>query len=147
MLHLRESRKGDFDALWRIDQDCFVSGIAYSRFELGAYMRAPGSFTIVAEWEGKVAGFIVCHWRRQIGHVITIDVKAEARRHHVGSALLEAAEKRLVEKKCMGVFLETAVDNAAAIAFYKKHGYSVMRTIPRYYLGAIDALTMGKPLS
>ena len=46
---LREFRREDFDSLWRIDQACFVPGIAYSRLELAAYIRLRGAFTVVAE--------------------------------------------------------------------------------------------------
>ena len=46
---IREFRKDDFETLWRIDQECFVPGIAYSRLELAAYIRLSGSFTLVAE--------------------------------------------------------------------------------------------------
>ncbi len=43
--------------------------------------------------------------------------------------------------------LETAVDNLAALAFYKRHGYSVVRTWPRYYSNGVDALVMKKELA
>ena len=46
---LREFRRDDFESLWRIDQQCFAPGIAYSRLELAAYIRLRGSFTLVAE--------------------------------------------------------------------------------------------------
>jgi ribosomal protein S18 acetylase RimI-like enzyme len=55
-------------------------------------------------------------------------------------------ERRLIENSCDAVFLETAVDNAAAIAFYERHGYRVLQTLPRYYHGELDALLMGKRL-
>ena len=48
---------------------------------------------------------------------------------------------------CKAVLLETAVDNAAALGFYKRHGYAVLETIPRYYLDSVDALVMGKHLT
>ncbi len=105
-LRIREFEKPDLDTLWRIDQACFDAQLAYSRTELALYMRRPGSFTLVAEGEsGEVAGngkvpasilgFIVAETRRKSGHIITIDVVAEARRAGVGSALLGAAEQEL----------------------------------------------------
>ncbi len=45
---IRDFQPSDFDALWRIDQDCFPPGISYSRTELKLYMRRRGSFTLVA---------------------------------------------------------------------------------------------------
>ena len=82
---LREFRGEDFDSLWRIDQECFAPGIAYSKLELAAYIRLRGAFTMVAEALAaghKVAesipailGFIVAHARRRgVGHILTIDV-------------------------------------------------------------------------
>ena len=96
-------------------------------------------------WEG-ILGFIVAEVRRQGGHIITIDVVAEARRTGVGSALLRAAEDRLRENGALTVALETAVNNAAAIRFYKNEGYFVEKTVRGYYSNQLDALVMTKSL-
>jgi ribosomal-protein-alanine N-acetyltransferase len=151
---LREFRRADFDSLWRIDQECFVPGIAYSRLELAAYIRLRGAFTVVAEPVGragdsgaKILGFIVAQAnRRGVGHILTIDVPPASRRLGVGSKLLANAEERLRAAACKSVVLETAVDNAAALAFYKRHQYSVVKTIPRYYSNGVDAFVLEKEL-
>lgn len=147
---IRDFRQDDFESLWAIDQQCFPPGISYTRIELAFYMRRPRAFTLVAETEPAdgIAGFIVGEASgRGAGHIITIDVRAEARRHRVGSALLRAAEERLRQGGSRHIFLETAVDNAAAIAFYKRHGYELIKTIPRYYKNNLDALLLGKRLT
>ena len=72
---------------------------------------------------------------------------ATARRSGVGSLLLRAVEERLLSAGSQVVGLETAVDNLAALAFYKRHGYSVVRTWPRYYSNGVDALVMSKELA
>ena len=61
--------------------------------------------------------------------------------------LLRAAEDRLRGGGSSAVGLETAVDNLAALAFYKRHGYSVIRTWPRYYSNGVDALVLKKELT
>ncbi|MGA8761835.1 MAG: N-acetyltransferase, partial [Candidatus Sulfotelmatobacter sp.] len=137
----------DFDVLWRIDQDCFPPGISYSRQELSFYLRRPGSFGLVASGRAaeSIAGFIVAEsGSHGSGHVVTIDVIATARRSGVGSLLLRAAEDRLRAARCRDVALETAVDNISALSFYKRHGYSVIRTLPRYYSNGVDALVLKK---
>ena len=144
---LRDYRPSDFETLWRIDQVCFAEGISYSRRELAFYIAQKRGFTSVAEIDGKTVGFVVIDRDREgQGHVITIDVLPEARRSGLGSQLMAAAEERLRKLGCSTVFLEAAVDNAAALAFYKRHGYSVVQTIPRYYLDSIDALVLVKDL-
>jgi [ribosomal protein S18]-alanine N-acetyltransferase len=168
---IRDFQPSDFDTLWRIDQDCFPPGISYSRTELKVYMRRRGSFTLVAAdiapsapattvaEPGKggkhpppivsadLAGFLVAEADRGSGHIITIDVIATARRSGVGSLLLRAAEDRLRAAGCRSVELETAVDNVSALSFYKRHGYSVIKTFPRYYSNGVDALVLHKDLA
>ena len=152
---IRDSHKQDFEQLWKLDQECFPPGISYTRLELAFYMRRPRAFTLVAESEsaqaeagGAILGFIVGETSaRGAGHIITIDVRAEARRHRVGSALLQAAEERARQRGSRHIFLETAVNNGAAIAFYKRHGYELIKTIPRYYKDNLDALLLGKRLT
>jgi [ribosomal protein S18]-alanine N-acetyltransferase len=83
---------------------------------------------------------------RQHGHIITIDVRESARRSGIGSELMATAEKRLRHAGCRSIFLEVAVDNPKAIAFYKRHGFTVLKTLPRYYQNSVDAFLMGKRL-
>ena len=148
--HLREFRTEDLETLWNIDQRCFPPGIAYPRRELAAYIQRRGSFTLVAEpaeKAGVVVGFIVAEARRRgVGHIITIDVLPETRRSGLGSKLLTAVEQRLRQVPCHAVVLETAVDNASALAFYKRHKYSVVKVVPRYYSTGVDAFVLEKPL-
>jgi ribosomal-protein-alanine N-acetyltransferase len=164
-LTIRDFQPADFDTLWRIDQTCFPPGISYSRAELRLYMRRRGAFTLVAVNEAagsllgnkresasegadrSIAGFLVAEaGARARGHVITIDVVASARRLGVGSLLLRSSEDRLISAGCRIVELETAVDNLSALSFYKRHGYSVTKTFPRYYSNGVDALVLEKTL-
>jgi ribosomal-protein-alanine N-acetyltransferase len=174
---IRDFQPSDFDTLWRIDQDCFAPGISYSRAELKLYIRRRGAFTLLAVDSAAsapaklvpdlrkgekhppssastsialtlVAGFIVAEAdSRGHGHIITIDVITAARRSGVGSLLLRTAEGRLSAAHCRSVELETAVDNVSALSFYKRHAYSVVRTVPRYYSNGVDALVLQKDLT
>ena len=157
---VRDYRPEDFLTLWTIDQSCFEPEIAYSQYELRRYIRWASSFTLVAELEmvdkavpdvvegeqSGIIGFVVVNRGKTAGHIITIDVRAEARGNRVGSALLNSAEDRLLSSGCRLVRLETAVDNGSAIAFYKKHGYAVVNVLPRYYSNGVDALVLEKDL-
>ena len=145
---LRDHRPQDFEALWQLDQECFPPELAYSRTELTGYIRRQSSLTLVAERAGKLAGYIVAErGGRKVGHIITLDVRAEARRSGLGSRLMAAAEERLRGMGCASVLLEVAVENAAAIAFYQRQGYTTLATIPRYYNDRMDALLLGKKLT
>lgn len=145
---IRPFREADFERLWNIDQACFDRDLAYSRAELRFYMRLPGAFTLVAEAGEDVTGFLVGRaMRNRAGHIITIDVVEQARRNGTGSRLLKATEEWLLQSDCRSVTLETAVDNIGAIAFYQRHGYSIVRTLRGYYSNGLDALVMQKTLA
>jgi ribosomal-protein-alanine N-acetyltransferase len=150
---IREFQRDDFPRLWEIDQKCFPPGISYSQPELLFYMRRPRAFTLVAEpaarngKDGATAvGFIVAETGKQAGHIITIDVLNEFRRSGLGSQLMAAAEERMRAAGCPAVILETAVDNASALAFYKRHQYFLVKTLPRYYATGVDAFVLKKDL-
>lgn len=145
---LRDFRSDDFDTLYAIDQTCFPSGISYSRSELSYSIDLRNTFTVVAETSGRqphIAGFLVGQKHgKGTGHIVTIDTLVQHRRSGLGSLLMDTAESRLVALGCNAIVLEVAVDNAPAIAFYKRLGYFVLKTIPRYYQGRLDALMMAK---
>ena len=157
MLILRKYQPQDFERLLEIDTACFVEGIAYSEREMRYFLRQPSSIKLIGEEEKEgpqreIQGFIIAdHFRvrrtkEHMGRIITIDVLPEARRTGLGSHLLAAAEEELKKLGCGHVSLETAVDNFAALHFYKKHSYTGLKILPRYYLNSIDALLMGKKL-
>jgi ribosomal protein S18 acetylase RimI-like enzyme len=55
-------------------------------------------------------------------------------------------EQRMRAAGCRAVILETAVDNASALAFYKRHQYFLVKTLPRYYATGVDAFVLKKDL-
>jgi ribosomal-protein-alanine N-acetyltransferase len=150
-IRLRAVQPDDFAELYALDQACFAPGIAWSKAELGYFLRYPHNFGIVAEGdETEIAGFAIAGTQRRrgaiIGRLITIDVRQKMRRHGVGHQLLQEAEERLRAAGATAIVLEVAVDNSAAQAFYERHGFVRTGRIPGYYLGRIDALAMEKPL-
>ena len=168
---IRDFQPADFETLWRIDQHCFPPGhflfadrtqalhppprIVHSarhrrrlcqRWPLPIRERARKILRPSLAANAPVAGFIVAEADRVSGHIITIDVIAAARRSGVDRSCLRAAEDRLRAASCRSVELETAVDNISALSFYKRHGYSVIKTFPRYYSNGVDALVLEKDL-
>ncbi len=143
---VRDYTAADFEALYKIDQETFEPGIAYSRGQLRDYLRLPGAECVVAESGGKIAGFMVTAHERGVGYIVTIDVLDAYRRVGVGTVLLREAERRLAAREVREIELETATDNASAIAFWRKHGYRNRGVIRNYYPNGRDAFSMRKTL-
>lgn len=144
---LRSYKPEDFETLYEIDQACYEPAIAYSRRELRNYLRFPGGDCVVAEAGGKTAGFIITAHEADWGYIVTIDVLNAYRRHGVGSMLLAEIERKLAASEVREVSLETATDNASAIAFWRKHGYRKRGVKKAYYPGGRDAFSMNKLLA
>jgi ribosomal-protein-alanine N-acetyltransferase len=161
-MQIREWRSGDFEALYELDRACFPAPIAYSRRTLRKFLGLPGAECLIAEAGGLIAGFILTHCASELasrrtrtpataqeqtprrGHIISLDVGRPFRRSGIGSALLRAAEKSLMTRGVRAVDLETAVDNPAAVAFWRRHGYAIAGTIANYYDDGGDAFAMSK---
>lgn len=144
-LLIRPFRASDLDTLHRIDQACFPAGVSYSLEELTGFIARRNSKTWVAQAGDEIAGFLTAGREpQQVGHIITIDVIESWRRRTVGTALMEAAEEWARRQALRLIYLETAEDNHAARAFYRKRGYVSLRLIEHYYANGAAAWVMVK---
>jgi ribosomal protein S18 acetylase RimI-like enzyme len=157
VLRVRKYAPADFRRLLEIDQACFVEGIAYSEEEMRYFLSMPTAISLVGLQKAgsqneEIMGFVVAdrfrprRASRSVGKIITIDVAPPAQHSGLGTLLMSSAEAALKHAGCDYVSLEVAVDNEPALRFYKKHGYSVLKVLPRYYLDSVDGLLMGKRL-
>lgn len=143
---LRSYEPHDFSALYRLDQSCFPAGISYSKTTLRYFLTLPSADCVVAADGKNIAGFILTEENPPLAHVITLDVAENHRRHGLGSLLLAESEKNLYLRGVRSILLETAIENEAAVAFWKRHGYRIEAVLKRYYLGRLDAYEMRKVL-
>jgi ribosomal-protein-alanine N-acetyltransferase len=143
---LRSYEPHDFAALHRLDQACFPAGISYSKTTLRYFLTLASADCVVAAEAGRIIGFAVSEENSPLAHIITLDVAEKERRRGVGTALLNQLESNLATRGVRCILLETASDNEAAVAFWKRHGYRIEATLKRYYLGRIDAFEMRKIL-
>jgi [ribosomal protein S18]-alanine N-acetyltransferase len=145
-VRLRAYEARDFDALYKLDQSCFPRGIAYSKTTLRYFLALASAECLLAVEEDDIAGFILTELDGPLAHIVTLDVAEVHRRSSVGSLLLNAAEKSLSTHGVRTIFLETAVNNHAAVNFWTRHGYIKEGILKRYYLNRIDGYEMRKAL-
>src|SRR5258706_13459495 len=96
------------------------------------YLRARGSYCLLAEISGAVAGFILTELAPDEGHIVTLDVLENYRRQGIGSLLLAAGEKEGASRGGKAMGLETGTTNKPAIALWRKHGLRQPATIEDY---------------
>jgi [ribosomal protein S18]-alanine N-acetyltransferase len=101
----------------------------------------------VAAPDGRVIGFGIMIYADESAHLSLLAVDPAARRLGVGSALLQWLEQvaRVAGMAC--IRLEARHDNAAALAFYRRHGYVQTGTVAGMYLGVADGVRLEKALA
>jgi ribosomal-protein-alanine N-acetyltransferase len=145
---IRHAIPADFETLLAIDVSSFPGGVAYDAAELSYFMNHQGAETIVAEVDGIIVAFLIMevHRNRRTATIVTLDVRENERRNGFGTRLLERSEELLRDYGVEAYDLQVDVSNRGAIAFYKKHGFKMVRTLKNYYANGNDAYLMMKEL-
>ena len=136
------------DDCWRLDQQCFVDGEAYSRETFEYLLTAPESVSYrVATSGGIMVGFVIGLIEPDhTGHITTVGVAPEHRRRHLGKRLMDQVEKGFKERNVRIVRLEVRSLNIPAQKLYQRLGYSITQRLPKYYSNGGDGLLMLKSL-
>ena len=145
---IRHAIAADFESLLKIDVASFPGGVAYDAAELAYFMNNEGAETIVLELNGEIVAFLIMevHRSRRAATIVTLDVCEKERRNGYASKLLARSEEMLLNYGVEVYDLQVDVDNRAAIAFYRKHGFKTIRTLKNYYANGHDAFLMMKEL-
>lgn len=79
--------------------------------------------------------------------IMTIGVVPDAQRRGIGQLLLDALLDEARRRGAEAVFLEVRVDNAPALALYRRNGFTDLRVRRGYYgHGRVDGLEMQRAL-
>jgi len=145
---IRHAVREDFETLLEIDEASFPGGVAYNANELAYFMNRDGAETLVAEQAGEIIAFLIMevHRNRRTATLITLDVREDHRRSGYGTLLMTRAEEILRDYGVEVYDLQVDIKNRNAVRFYNKHGFTVVRMLPKYYANGNDAYLMVKEL-
>jgi ribosomal-protein-alanine N-acetyltransferase len=87
----------------------------------------------MSEADGRVIGFLIGRCVVDEAEILNLAVAQGNRRRGEGTALLKAALEEFCTRGVSRVFLEVRDSNAAAVAFYEKHGFSKVGRREGYY--------------
>jgi ribosomal-protein-alanine N-acetyltransferase len=88
--------------------------------------------------DGEMAGFIVARRVANDIEILNFAVRLDARRHGVGTLLLEQALAWARSCHADSVFLEVRASNEAALRFYERHRFESSGRRTRYYIAPIE---------
>jgi len=153
---LRQFTPADLDSVMGINRICLPENYA-PYFFLDTFNSLPETF-IVAEAQGLVVGYIMCRMEHGFsdlrrlkfakkGHIISVAVIPDYRNQGIGYSLVEKALSALSALQADECYLEVRTNNDPAITLYRKMGFEISRTVPRYYYDGSEAHVMTKILA
>ena len=102
------------------------------RAEYAGWLRAPGSFVLVADQGGVLLGYLLVEvqpgddtWQmgERVAEVQTLVVTRTSRSTRVGTALMDAAEQELARRGVSGMRVGVVSTNEDAVRFYRRRGF------------------------
>jgi len=131
----------DLDAVTTIERASFPT-VWHPSAYLGE-LQSGNTCYLVARWESEVIGFAGMWLLFEEGHITTLAVKPEYRRHGVGKALLIGLIREALRRGGSRLTLEVREGNAVARTLYEQFGFAAVAYLPRYYVDTgEDAVVM-----
>ena len=148
-LDVRLATGADVAAIMAVMQNAFDPrfGEAWSVSQLTGSLSIPGTWAIVAHGpDGTVTGFTLTRLILDSAELLLVAVANDRRGAGYGRALLDAAADQARGRGAGEMFLEVRDGNDAALALYRKCGFTEIGRRKDYYSGAtterFDAITM-----
>ncbi|MEP7083642.1 MAG: GNAT family N-acetyltransferase [Betaproteobacteria bacterium] len=142
------ARRDDAQRIAEMSRDSIEYGLGW-KWTTGRIVRCladAATNVIVARESGELIGFAIMQYKDDEAHLLLFAVAAAHRRSGVGSTLLSWLETTALTAGIGLISLEARTRNAAARAFYSRHGYHEIATVPGMYRGREDGIRLAKDL-
>jgi ribosomal-protein-alanine acetyltransferase len=139
---------GDAVAISELSRDAIEYGLPWNwtpRRVARSIADNSTNVTVVRHGDSLV-GFAIMVYGELEAHIVLLAVHPSYRRKNVASTLLCWLETTTRVAGIDLIRLEARAQNVAAIAFYRKHGFTELGLRKGYYEGVEDAVQMAKDL-
>lgn len=142
-IEIRPAAPSDLGQIERIERESFGDD-AFTRRQLAYLITRAKGVCFVALAAGKVAGYLSLLERPRFANmrIYSVATAPEARGLGIGQALLDKAVEYARERNAREITLEVSTANTAALALYRKRGFSMASRLPGYYHDGTDAWRM-----
>ncbi|MFN4064792.1 ribosomal protein S18-alanine N-acetyltransferase [Parazoarcus communis] len=139
---LRPMTEDDLD--WVVEAEALLHAFPWTRGNFADSLAAGYRCSILQSENRRIAYAVVLHVLDE-AHLLNISVVASAQRGGAGSLLLEHLRAQALMQGARHFFLEVRPSNEAAIALYRKSGFTEIGRRKAYYPaleGREDAIVM-----
>lgn len=152
---IRPAKEQDLDMIVALNRAALPENYMPEFFE--NLLRIYGEYFLAAEMEGRIIGYVMCRVELGMtnlnsfgimkkGHIVSLAVDNEQRRHGIGQAMMEEVMKRMRATGLKECFLEVRVTNEPAIKLYERVGFKIVKRISNYYSDGTDGYIMAVAL-
>lgn len=142
---IRKMEQKDIPYAVEIENECFSLPWSKKSFEDSLALKY--GYFLVAEAEGKVAGYVGMYKVANEGDITNIAVASNCRRRGMAAKLLETLINDAKEQELYDINLEVRESNRAAIALYEKFGFENLGIRKSFYEKPVEnAIIMRKSL-
>jgi [ribosomal protein S18]-alanine N-acetyltransferase len=147
MIGIRQALLSDIPRILEIEQQSFRHE-AFPKRQFISLLKSKNSIFLVAESNHEISGYILLLKRKNCKslRIYSIAVDPDSRGMQTGSKLLQKAELISEELNLKTISLEVHQQNHAAINFYLKHGFIIIKKIQDYYNSGEHAFKMKKTI-
>lgn len=144
---IRRATRTDIAAIVRIEKASFGNQ-AWPRAEFLNYLAEPDRCDFLVAVSGRaVSGYIIGYRTPTRAEVDSLAVSPSHRRHGIAAALMNRLKSILRRRGYKALGLTVRLNNTAAIAMYRKHGFVRVRRINRCYEDGAPAWRMRTSLT
>ena len=148
-VHIRQLawQEADIDQILEIERTSFNHYDAYSLADFERWYHYNPDLCIVAEVNGRIAGYVITRILDGIADLASLAINLAYRRSGIGTALLDAIERRVKAYGVNEINLEVRKTNLSGLAFWQNMGFLSFGTLPGFYEDGEDAVRMRKILA
>ena len=134
----RRLRQHELDAIAAIDLAAFGATWALDAEMLADIRRAtPAHRARVVDLDDRIVGFLVSGRAARTGYVQRLAVDPDVHRQGIATSLLSDSLRWMRRHRVTRAFVNTHIENTAALELYRRHGFVELPERLRVYEGAL----------
>ena len=136
-IEIREMTIDDLALVFHLGEKLFTSEThsnlyrTWDEFEVTAFYQSTPEYCLVADDNGKLAGFLLgttiekpgTAWN--YGHIVWLGISSKYQRHGIGNSLFKAYKQLMIAEGIRIIFVDTQADNEAAVKFFEDLGFTM----------------------
>ena len=145
---LRPARAQEAQTLAEMSRELIEAGLGwrYTPSRVAALIGNRDTVALVAHDASRIQGFAIMQFGDERAHLTLLCVQPAQRLRSIGRRLIEWLVASAQVAGIASIQVELRADNLAALAFYRRLGFSETQLLPAYYNGQLSARRMMRQL-